>query len=89
MNFWGFTPTFFAFARREFELFLRENLSNPKAELYIPLVVNELIKTGRARVRVLNCSEKWFGVTYKEDKPRVVEEIRKLVAARVYPEKLF
>jgi len=89
MNFWGFTPTFFAFARREFEIFFQKNINNPKAELFIPLVVNELIVTGQVRVKVLKGGEKWFGVTYKEDRPRVVEEIRKLVAAGIYPEKLF
>jgi dTDP-glucose pyrophosphorylase len=89
MNFWGFTPTFFSFARREFENFLRENLRNPKAELYIPLVINKLVKSGEASVTVLETREKWFGVTYREDKPQVIEELAKLVARGVYPKTLW
>jgi len=88
MNFWGFTPTFFAFARREFENFLRKNIKNPKAELYIPLVVNTLVKSGEARVKVLETNEKWFGVTYREDKSQVIRELARLVAAGIYPQKL-
>jgi hypothetical protein len=89
MNFWGFTPTFFSFARREFEAFLEANMRNPKAELYIPLVINKLVKAGEAGVAVLGTGEKWFGVTYREDKPRVIEELTKLVAAGIYPKKLW
>lgn len=87
MNFWGFTPTFFGFAGREFEDFLKKNLRNPKAELYIPLVVNSLLKSGEARVKVLETNEQWFGVTYR-DKSQVMDELAKLVAAGVYPWKL-
>jgi len=89
MNFWGFTPAFFPFARREFELFLGENIRNPKSELYIPSVINVLVRSGEAEVRVLEGGEKWFGVTYLEDKPRVVAEIDKLVGAGLYPRKLW
>jgi dTDP-glucose pyrophosphorylase len=89
MNFWGFTPTFFRFAKREFENFLRENLRNPKAELYIPFVINKLVKNGQATVKVLETCEKWFGVTYREDKSRVKEELAKLVARGVYPKTLW
>jgi len=89
MNFWGFTPAFFSFAKREFELFLKENSRNPKSELYIPLVINILVNRGEAEVRVLDGGEKWFGVTYLEDKPRVVAEIDKLVQAGLYPRKLW
>jgi dTDP-glucose pyrophosphorylase len=89
MNFWGFTPTFFCFARQAFENFLGENLKNPKAELYIPLVINNLVKNGQATVKVLETGEKWFGVTYREDKSRVMEELARLVARGVYPKKLW
>jgi len=89
MNFWGFTPAFFEFLRKEFELFVRENIRELKAELFIPLTVNKLLKSGQARVRVLDCGEKWFGVTYKEDKPQVMEEIRKLVRSGKYPSPLW
>jgi NDP-sugar pyrophosphorylase family protein len=89
MNFWGFTPTFFAFVREAFERFLRENLHHPKAELYIPLVIGGLLESGRAEVQVLDCNEPWFGVTYQEDKPRVVRELQSLVLAGVYPARLW
>jgi hypothetical protein len=89
MNFWGFTPTFFGFAAEAFERFVREKADDPKAELFIPLVVNDLIKTGRARVKVLPSRQKWFGVTYKDDKPMVVAELKKLVDAGVYPSPLW
>ena len=89
MNFWGFTPTFFGFIRRAFENFLRENLKNPKAEIFIPLVINKLVKNGQATVKVLETNEKWFGVTYREDKPRVKAELTKLVAAGIYPKNIW
>jgi NDP-sugar pyrophosphorylase family protein len=89
MNFWGFSPTFFGFAAEAFERFVREKADDPKAELYIPLVVNDLIKTGRVRVKVLPCRQKWFGVTYKDDKPMVVAELKSLVDAGLYPSPLW
>lgn len=89
MNFWGFSPTFFGFAAEAFERFVREKADDPKAELYIPLVVNDLIETGRARVKVLPCRQKWFGVTYKDDKPMVVAELKSLVDAGLYPSPLW
>jgi len=89
MNFWGLTPTFFSFARREFGAFLEANMPNPKSELYIPLVINKLVKSGEAGVMVLATSEKWFGVTYREDKSRVKEELAKLVGRGVYPKTLW
>jgi len=89
MNFWGFTPTYFEFARTFFENFLRERVGDLKAELFIPLVVNHLVLTGEARVRVLPTSAQWFGVTYREDKPKVVEAVRRLVDAGVYPGNLW
>jgi NDP-sugar pyrophosphorylase family protein len=89
MNFWGFTPTFFGFIELAFENFLKENLKNPKAEIFIPLVINNLVKTGQVTVKVLDTNEIWFGVTYREDKPRVKEELTKLVAAGVYPNNLW
>jgi len=89
MNFWGFTPGYFAFAAEAFERFVRERGSDPKAELYIPLVVNELIRTGRAKVQVLPSRERWFGVTYKDDKPKVVAELAAMTAAGLYPSPLW
>jgi dTDP-glucose pyrophosphorylase len=85
MNFWGFAPNFFGYARAAFGRFLAARGLEPKAELYIPDVVSELIQAGRARVTVLPTPESWFGVTYREDKPRVSAELERLVAAGEYP----
>ncbi len=85
MNFWGFTPAFFKFARSEFEAFVKDKGNDLKAELYIPLVVNTLVRSGRAAVKVLPSEDRWFGVTYKEDKRRVMAEISPLVATGRYP----
>ena len=89
MNFWGFTPSFFNFLNKGFELFIQQNAENLKAEFYIPSVVNELIKSQQASVRILQCNEQWFGMTYKEDRETVVKSIRKLVQSGVYPENLW
>lgn len=89
MNFWGFTPAVFAESEVLFREFVRANEHDPKAEFFIPLVADSLIKSGRARFKVLPTSEKWFGVTYQEDKPIVQESIAKLVAKGVYPKTLF
>ncbi|MBL8992126.1 MAG: nucleotidyltransferase, partial [Spirochaetia bacterium] len=62
---------------------------NEKSEFQIPTVVNELLQAGKARVRVLTSRDRWFGVTYREDKPGVVAEIAKLVGSNEYPSPLF
>lgn len=89
MNFWGFTPSYFDFLNEKFSRFIPQNTDNLKAEFYIPSVVNELIIEKRARVKVLHSKASWFGVTYKEDKAGVMENIRNLVASGVYPSKLW
>ncbi len=89
MNFWGFTPKVFEVAESMFSDFVDQNEDNPKAEFFIPSVPDYMVKKGMAAFRVIPTSAKWFGVTYKEDKPIVQESISKLVAAGVYPEKLF
>jgi len=89
MNFWGFTPSFFNQLNAGFTAFIRENADNPKAEFYIPSVVNQLIQSGKVRVKVLNCQGRWFGMTYKEDRPIVIKSIRQLIKRKVYPEKLW
>lgn len=89
MNFWGFTPSFFGFLNEGFERFIKANVENLKAEFYIPSVVNELIKSERATVRILDCDEKWFGMTYREDRETVAKSIRELVRQGVYPENLW
>jgi len=89
MNLFGFTPDFFGHINNHFRDFVRENLDNIKAELYIPLVVDQLIKSELARMSVLQTPESWFGVTYQEDKPKVLAAIRGLVDSGVYPESLW
>ncbi|MDD8025599.1 MAG: nucleotidyltransferase [Acidobacteriota bacterium] len=89
MNFWGFTPLYFERARAAFTEFLKARIDDPKAEMYIPLVVNDLVKSGQATVKVLPTTAKWFGVTYREDKPRVMAELETLVQAGEYPRALW
>ncbi|MFO7657126.1 MAG: sugar phosphate nucleotidyltransferase [Bacteroidales bacterium] len=89
MNFWGFTPTFFDFAENSFRDFLKDNLHNPKAEFYIPIVIDEIIKSNSGTVRVLDCNAKWFGVTYQEDKPMVMERLKESALDGTYPSPLW
>lgn len=89
MNFWGFTPQFFGQLNTRFTKFIQENTKELKAEFYIPTAVNEMIEEGIGRTKVLESDAAWFGVTYQEDRPVVVESIRKLIRAGKYPEKLF
>lgn len=89
MNFWGFTPSVFGYLKTGFETFIRINHENLKSEFYIPSLVNDLIKAGTVKVKVLSCDEKWFGMTYKEDRTFVVDRIRDLIREGVYPQKLW
>lgn len=89
MNFWGFTPAIFKVSEELFNAFVPANEDNPKSEFLIPKVADELIKAGKATFKVLPTSQKWFGVTYPDDKPIVQESIARLVKDKVYPEKLF
>lgn len=89
MNMWGFTPDYFKYSMDMFKTFLTENKTNIKAEFYIPTVVNHLINTNQASVKVLDTTSKWFGVTYMEDRPMVVLRINELINKAVYPAKLW
>ncbi len=89
MNLWGFTPELFDALEARFPAWLEKNGALPKSEWYIPFVVDELIREGKATVSVLPTESSWFGVTYREDKPFVMEEIAKLVRAGEYPAALF
>ena len=91
MNFWGFTPDYFVHSAEYFKYFLglESTKKNLKAEFFIPLMIDKLIKEGTATVEVLDTTSKWFGVTYPEDRPETVAKIKKLVEDGVYPEKLF
>ncbi len=89
MNMWGFTPDYFDYSERLFKDFLATELNNPKAEFFIPLAINTLIKSGEASVKVLDTTSKWFGVTYAEDRQSVVDKLQALVDAGEYPSPLF
>lgn len=91
MNMWGFTNSILKELEERFASFLdREIPLNPlKCEYFIPFVVDELINEGKAEVSVLKSPDHWYGVTYKEDKERVVSAIKKLKEAGVYPEQLW
>lgn len=89
MNMWGFTPDYFSYSEDDFKNFLLENQNNIKAEFFIPSVVNKLIKNKKVKVEVLDTPSKWFGVTYAEDRPSVVQKLEELTKKREYPSKLF
>ena len=89
MNFWGFTPVFFDQLEQHFHEFIKINYTNPKAEFFLPFVVDDLIKAKKASVKVLRSTDRWFGVTYKEDKPLVVAKINELTKDGLYPVNLW
>ncbi len=89
MNFWGFTPDYFDFSKREFIKFLDARGGEEKSEYYIPSAVNTLIQSGEATVKLLDTTSRWFGVTYAEDRPSVVAQFAALHDAGIYPERLF
>jgi len=89
MNFWGFTPDYFAHSEKLFTDFLRNESDLTKVEFFIPKVVNTLIESGEASVKVLRSSAHWFGVTYREDRERVIQSLQTLVANGEYPERLW
>ena len=89
MNMWGFTPILFDYLSEKFDEFLQEGKIELKSEFLIPNVINDLIQTDRESVHVLRSDSSWFGITYKEDKLYVVDEIQKLIDEGVYPQELF
>ncbi|MBN2582484.1 MAG: nucleotidyltransferase [Planctomycetes bacterium] len=89
MNMWGFTPSIFRELEARFPAFLKERGGNPKAEYFLPTVVNELIQEGKASVRILPTDEKWYGVTYQQDKPELKAFIGEQVRKGRYPETLW
>lgn len=89
MNMWGFTPGVFAQLREYFARFLEQSGSDMRSECYLPGAVNESLLAGRARVSVLRTRDSWFGVTYREDHPRVVKSIGRLIENGDYPERLW
>jgi len=89
MNNWGFKPSVFVKLEKKFTEFLEKNIDNPKSELYIPMAIFDLIDNEEAKVKVLETDSPWFGITYKEDKPYVIEKVNSLIAKGEYPEKLW
>lgn len=89
MNFWGFTPAVFKITEKLFKEFALANKENPKAEFFIPLIGENLVKTNNATFKVVPTANQWFGVTYKEDKPFVQESINQLIKDGMYPENLW
>ena len=89
MNFWGFHPNVFEYIQKLFQKFLKENIDNPKAEFFIPIVGDAFIREHKGKIKVIPTSSQWFGVTYREDAPVVKESIESLVESGVYPEKLW
>lgn len=89
MNMFGFTPLYFKYAESCFVDFLKNRGDEPKSELFIPNVLDEMIDSNQVKVKVLTSNDKWFGVTYKEDKPMVIKRLRTLIDEGVYPESLW
>jgi UTP-glucose-1-phosphate uridylyltransferase len=89
MNMWGFHPSLFDHLENSFKKFLDKNISDLKAELLIPNVVMNLIEIGEISVKALITNEKWLGITYKEDKARVIKMINELVDKEIYPKNLW
>ena len=89
MNMWCFTPDYFDRSEAAFVGFLQKNINELKTEFYIPFVVDCMIKDGSGMCEVLSTESRWFGVTYKEDRPAVVAKFAELVAQGVYPSPLY
>lgn len=89
LNMWGFNPSLFGHLRREWAAFISAQGKDEKAEFFIPTVINNLVASGQERLKVLPTSSLWFGVTYREDRPLVIESIRSLIAKGEYPERLW
>src|SRR5450759_4596080 len=90
MNMWGFTPSVFTELEQRFKTFLKNNASNPiKSEFFLPNVVNDRLIDGKARVKILPTDEKWFGVTYPDDRPLVHAAIQRMIELGNYPSNLW
>ena len=89
MNMWCFTPDYFEKSEKIFADFLKINIDEPKKEFYIPFAIDCMIKDKSASTEVLSTPSHWFGVTYKEDRPGVVEKFATLVKQGVYPSPLY
>jgi UTP-glucose-1-phosphate uridylyltransferase len=89
MNLWGFKPTCFSLLEDEFRKFINKHGNDLKAELDIPTSIDKFVKSGRIKIRILMSNERWFGVTYRDDKPFVVSSINEMIREGIYPENIF
>ncbi len=89
MNLWGFKPTCFDYLGKEFRSFIDQNGMDLKSELDIPTSVDRFVKSGEITIQILRSNARWFGVTYREDKPFVVDSIRKMVREGIYPARIY
>ncbi|MBI9104243.1 MAG: nucleotidyltransferase [Spirochaetales bacterium] len=89
MNIWAFTPQIFRYTQKYFYSFISDNIHNPTSEFYIPTIINRLLKEEGTQVQVLKTDSQWYGVTYREDKPGVVGNIKRLIKAGVYTANLW
>ena len=89
MNIWGFTPAIFAPLREHFLRFLKQHHADPHAECVLANTVNSMVQEGQIRVKVIPSRDAWFGLTYREDEPRAIENIHRLVADGHYPRRLW
>lgn len=89
MNMWGLTPEFIQILEDGFVEFFQKEQDHTKSEYLLPILIGKLLEAKKVSVKVLETKDKWFGVTYKEDKPLVVESFRKLIEQGVYKEDLY
>lgn len=89
MNLWGFKPSCFHFLGKEFRNFIAEKGMDLKSELDIPTSVDKFVKSGQITIKILMSNEHWFGVTYREDKPFVVDSINRMIRKGIYPSSLY
>ena len=89
MNFWCFDHSLFGLIKDWFNQFLKDNIKNPKAEFFIPIIGDQFVRSGKGKIKVIPTSAQWFGVTYKEDAPIVQQSLMELVKKGEYPNKLW
>jgi UTP-glucose-1-phosphate uridylyltransferase len=89
MNLWGFKQSCYRFLEEEFKSFLEKSGMDLKSELYIPTALDRFVKSKQITIKILMSNEKWFGVTYREDKPFVVENIKKMIRKGIYPARIY
>jgi len=89
MNLWGFKPSCYGFLGKEFRNFINKYGMDLKSELDIPTSIDNFVKSGEIKIKILMSNERWFGVTYREDKPFVVENIKKMIRNGTYPARIY